>query len=119
MSKYDSLSKYLAELDGDAFTTNFRALEQILGFKLPRSARDYREWWANQGRGHSLAWQSAGWKTVDVSPGIETVTFIKEDSPEAELWEAVATQMTIAQAKDGLAKTFGVAPDQVEITIRA
>jgi hypothetical protein len=44
-------------------------MEKILGFKLPRSAYTYRQWWANstspQQHPHAQSWLVAGW-TVDV-----------------------------------------------------
>ena len=119
MSKYQKLTEYLSDLEGDSFTTNFAALEEILGFKLPSSAREYNAWWANQGRGQSLAWQSAGWKTMDVSPKIKTVTFVRSGAEEEDVWAEFNRQISIKQAKAGLALTFDVEPDQVEITIRA
>ena len=119
MSKYQPLSEYLAQLEGESFTTNLNAIEGILGFELPASARQYPAWWANQDRGQSLAWQAAGWKTADVSLGIGTITFVKVNSPSEEIWAEFDRHLSIAQAKAGLAKTLGVSPDSIEITIRA
>lgn len=69
MGKYEPLAEHLREVKGDSWTTGFDGLERVLGFELPRSAREYREWWANQrGGGHSQAkgWQDAGWKVEAV-----------------------------------------------------
>lgn len=117
MSKYEKLTEYLSRLDGDAFMTNFGAIEDILGFELPPSARQYPAWWANQGRGQSLAWEQAGWKTSEVSVGIGTVQFVRAGQGSSQARSSVA-KLTIAQAKEGLAANFGVHPDAVEITIR-
>ena len=121
MSKYQPLTDYLKSLsaDSDQFTANFGGLEEILGFELPQSARQYPAWWANQDRGQSLAWQSAGWKTMDVSVEIGSITFVRQNSQSEQVWKAMEQQMTIAHAKAGLAKAFGVSPDNIEITIRA
>ena len=119
MSKYHKLTVYLLSLQGESFTTNFGAIEQILGFELPASARQYPAWWANQGRGQSSAWQSAGWKTADVSLGIGTITFVRANSSTDQIWSQMETRLTIELAKQGLAETFGVLPENVEITIRA
>ena len=117
MSKYEKLTEYLSELDGDAFMTNFAALEEILGFELPPSARQYPAWWANQGKGQSLAWETAGWKTSDVSPSIQTIRFVRAKDRSTRTSDQVA-KLTIAQAKAGLAANFGVSADSIDITIR-
>lgn len=119
MSKYQKLTEYLQNLDGESFTTNFGAIEDVLGFELPASARQYPAWWANQDRGQSLAWLAAGWKTADVSLGIGTITFVQLNSSTEQVWKQLAQMLTIDQAKQGLAATFGVQPENVEITIRA
>jgi hypothetical protein len=119
MSKYKSLTDFLSNLEGESFMTNFAALEDILGFELPASARQYPAWWANQDRGQSLAWQSAGWKTMDVAVELGTVTFVRGGSETESAWRDLQRHLTIAQAKAGLAKAFGVSPDCIEITIRA
>lgn len=117
MSKYTKLQKHLMALDGDAFMTNFDALEDILGFELPPSAKLYPAWWANQGRGQSLAWEQAGWKTSDVSIPLKTVNFIRA-SKMAQNTSKAAPKLTIAQAKAGLAASFDVLPEAIEITIK-
>jgi hypothetical protein len=119
MSKYAELTKYLENVDGESFTTNFAAIERILGFELPASARQYPAWWANQDRGQSTAWQSAGWKTADVSLGLATITFVRTNSQTAQIWNQMLRHLSIEQAKQGLAATFGVTPECIEITIRA
>ena len=118
MSKYSKLTAYLVDLDGDAFMTNFAALEDILGFDLPPSARQYPAWWANQSKGQSLAWESAGWKTSDVSIGIQTVNFVRTKDQFTDEADEV-TKLSISEAKMGLAANFGVSPESIEITIRA
>ena len=121
MSKYDALTNYLNSIspESEEFMANFAGLEEILGFELPSSSRQYPAWWANQERGQSLAWQSAGWKTQDVSVELETINFVRQNSQSAQVWKAMEQQMTILQAKEGLAKAFGVSIDNIEITIRA
>ena len=65
-SKYDGLTRYLQELPGDLLMANlsFHELETILGFTLPKSSTDYRQWWANQSdaknRPQAQAWAEAG-----------------------------------------------------------
>ena len=54
----------------------FSQIENAIGFSLPESARQYREFWANTTT-HSIAlsWLSVGYKTVDVNLANETVVF--------------------------------------------
>ncbi len=76
MSKYDPLQTYLARYEGSQCTLGFAEIERIIGAALPRSAREYREWWANQvdTRSHpqAEAWQSAGWEVRSVQLGQRT-----------------------------------------------
>ena len=85
MGKYEPLSARLARETADEWTARFAELERVLGFPLPRSARTYREWWANQrDSGHSQArgWQDAGWQVWKVDLKREEVTF-RRRSPAA------------------------------------
>lgn len=78
MGKYSPLSEALRHRVGARWTATFADVESILGFALPRSARKYREWWANQhGGGHSQAkgWQDAGWQVGKVDLDREQVEF--------------------------------------------
>lgn len=64
MSKYDPLRHSLqARSRGDAELT-FEEIEEILGFELPRSAREHNAWWANERGTHvqAKAWMDAGWQ---------------------------------------------------------
>jgi hypothetical protein len=117
MSKYFVLTKHLANLDANVWDASLGDIEDALGEPLPDSAYRYPAWWANQGRAQSLAWEGAGWKTKRVDLKNEKVTFVYiGDGVERD---AVDTpKLTIAEAKAGLAATFGVSVDAVEITIR-
>ena len=50
MGKYQRLGEYLTAQKGDCCTLPFIKIEEIIGGSLPRSARNHREWWANDGR---------------------------------------------------------------------
>ena len=123
MSKYQKLSKYLKSLNGEEWMADFTEIETILGSALPDSARRYPAWWSNQaGEGHtqSNAWQALGWRTAKLDLAGEKVTFIREGR---RLGDAVASGstgrgITIAEAKAGLAISFGVPLENIEITIR-
>jgi hypothetical protein len=70
MGKYDALYHFLEHIQPNVRerTLTFDEMEKILGFKLPKSAYAYRQWWANSTspRQHPYAqsWLAAGW-TVD------------------------------------------------------
>lgn len=117
MSKYLKLTLYLAELDAGIWEASFEEVQDVLGFPLPSSARQYPAWWANQGRAQSMAWQSAGWHTTAVDVEREKVAFVYVgDRDEADAQTVNA--LTISDAKAGLAAHFGVSIDAIEIVIR-
>lgn len=144
MSKYKNLTDYLTSLDRDDWSTKFSEIENILGFSLPQSARQHQAWWANQSNGghaQSSAWQDAGWKTTNLDLENESITFVRtvinvfaparaaaRSIPPSQNVFAKASKplplqqtqrLTIAEAKAGLAASFGVSIDSIEITIRA
>jgi hypothetical protein len=126
--KYHKLTEHLANLDETRWRATFQEIERAAGVPLPESARTYQAWWANQMRSQSLSWQLAGWKAVDLDLKNEQVTFVyvggdEEGSEEANDGQTNGTgsgaqRLTIAEAKAGLAATFGVDPTQIEITIK-
>ncbi|MES2095330.1 MAG: hypothetical protein V4459_01085 [Pseudomonadota bacterium] len=117
MSKYLKLTLHLAALDQGIWEPKFDEVEEVLGFPLPASARQYPAWWANQSRGQSLAWQGAGWSTNSVNLAEEKVTFLyNEDRGEGDA--TTVPPLTISDAKAGLAAHFGVSTDAIEIIIR-
>lgn len=122
--KYAALARHLEGQATSPVAMTFGQIEQVLGFSLPESARRHQAWWANQGRGHSLAWQSVGYAVTALSVDEERLTFLKReqvtefmDEPSAD--DADLAPLTIAEAKLRLAQTLGVDPSQIEITIRA
>ncbi len=82
--KYAALYEHLRATKRHEWLTTFSAVEKILGFELPDSARIHRPWWANQGESgghsHALAWQMAGWKTTQVHLGDETLVFVRDEA---------------------------------------
>ena len=126
--KYQKLTAHLASSNETRWRATFEELERVIGLPLPNSARTYQAWWANQMRSQSLSWQLAGWKVVDLDLKNEKVTFVyvggdEEGGEEAEDGQmnganSSGQRLTIAEAKSGLAATFGVDPTQIEITIK-
>ncbi len=76
MKKYAPLGSYLAALppSQERETLTFRKIEnEIIRAKLPPSAFEHRQWWANQDYGsRAYHWEGAGFQvdTVDQARGI-------------------------------------------------
>ena len=81
MSKYDPLRIYLKNAANDMteVTLTFQQIERILDDSLPRSAREYREWWDNTSTEtrhvQTKAWLASGWKVDTVDQKQEWVRF--------------------------------------------
>ena len=121
MSKYQGLSDFLSELSSDKIIMTFEEINELVQGELPESAFKHRPWWANrtEGRGsQNLAWQSVGWETRDVNMELDEVTFVRVRRSAEPVDLDAGEGLTIAQAKAGLAKRFGVTVDQIEISIR-
>ncbi|WP_241301916.1 DUF7662 domain-containing protein [Burkholderia stabilis] len=74
MAKYFRLTGHLEALEQDNWKARFIDVEAILGFRLPPSARKFREWWGNDTH-NGRPWRAAGWRTEDVDVIKETITF--------------------------------------------
>ena len=61
----------------------FQDIERILGKELPRSAYDYRAWWANDPtKPQSAAWLEEGWRTTGLSMTELRTTFVRTNDRE-------------------------------------
>lgn len=109
MGKYEPLAEALRSRQVDSWAVSFTDIEAILGFPLPASARNYREWWANQrGGGHSQTkgWQDAGWQVATVDLAGEQVTFRRvRTSSDRWLQRESATDALIDRAGEMLGIT--------------
>lgn len=79
-SRYDPLRLYLREHSEPVVRLTFSEIERILGVTLPKSARRYRPWWANEAAGthvHARAWLEAGRRTANVDLNAGTVEFVR------------------------------------------
>jgi len=67
LNKYSPLTKFLNDCQKDNVSLSFSEIEEILNFSLPKSAFEYRPFWANS-ETHSIAlsWLTAGFKIVEV-----------------------------------------------------
>jgi hypothetical protein len=82
MSKYEPLRRHL-QLSSGILEFRFSDIEEVLGFRLPRSARRYAAWWSNNGGSHvqAKAWLEAGYETSEVRLTGETVRFVRSRPP--------------------------------------
>lgn len=78
MSKYKPLSDHLAQAKGDRWTASFAELEEVLGFPLPKSARDQNAWWLGGEKPHHSAWTEPGWRVLDLDRAAQTVVFARD-----------------------------------------
>ena len=66
MPTYDPLIEHLQQYQGSALVLGFDEIEDIIGDRLPPTARRHVAWWANSSARDSHtwahAWQAAGWK---------------------------------------------------------
>lgn len=84
MGKYDKLGRHLAKLKSNRIRYHFEEIEKILGFPLPKSARVYRSWWANDNT-HVQAsdgWLDYGWVVDSVEMDDQVVEFLKSGNEE-------------------------------------
>jgi hypothetical protein len=86
--KYQPLKEHLLNVPNakKEVTLTFPQVEAILGFELPKSAVDYRQWWGNQqalkSRPQAEAWLEAGFRVDGVQlrkPG-GSVRFCRKQS---------------------------------------
>lgn len=84
MSKYDTLTFFLASVAGQSQRMTFSEIESVLGFALPASKK-YPAWWSNNPSNNSmtLAWLAAGFHTEQVDTEAEQVTFVRQDASVA------------------------------------
>lgn len=69
--------------DANSVTLTFQEIEKILGKELPRSAFEYRAWWANDPtKPQSAAWLDEGWRTTWLSMSDRRLTFVRTSDRE-------------------------------------
>ena len=75
--KYRNLQNWLENNSSERITLTFIEIDEILGFDLPKSAKTYTEWWANDSSHSQAVWLDAGYKTINPSGAvsIQQITF--------------------------------------------
>lgn len=79
-SRYAPLANWLdlkARDDHEKISLTFEQVETIIDDKLPPSARQHRNWWANDSVSHtqSQQWLDVGWRVSSVNISAERVVF--------------------------------------------
>ncbi len=98
MAKYEPLQRYLDGLDDDVWRATFAAVERVLDFHLPASARSFSAWWANdKTHVHARAWLGVGWRSSEVDLGGERLVFRRNRRPPRRRARCVAISATVKQ----------------------
>ena len=97
--KYDPLTAYLRQSGENRIQLTFAQLESILSFRLGKSPRNHRAWWANGGHDHASAWMDAGYKVEAVNLTQEIVVFVKDGEASTRTVEKSAVNKTIPASK--------------------
>ncbi len=79
MTKYQPLKEFLEKERGNQIPMTFSEIEELIGDKLPSSARKHRPWWSNNPSNSVItyAWLKAGYKTSKVNMNEEKLIFIR------------------------------------------
>jgi hypothetical protein len=87
MGKYRPLTEFLRKQPGDRVPMTFAEVERVLGFKLPRSAREHRAWWSNNPNNSVItkAWLDAGFQSARVDLQKRTLVFQKHARAESSV----------------------------------
>jgi hypothetical protein len=97
--KYGPLAEYLgacrrAESGTLTLILSFNQIEQILGCKLPPSARKSASSWGNDlGHAHARAWIAEGWVTRNLSLAEQRLTFASDTKAIQKANEASALEL--------------------------
>lgn len=80
MSKYAPLGEYLERQQGDQVRLSFGQLENLLGFRLPKSAYSQRAWWSNNPDNNVMTkvWRRARFLTKSVDMDKHMVVFMRQ-----------------------------------------
>jgi hypothetical protein len=76
--KFLELTKYLENTGSNHIKLSFGEIEEIIGFKLCKSAYSYSVYWANT-ESHSIyfAWKNAEYETEQLDIEAQTIVFRK------------------------------------------
>ena len=116
MSKYDPLTRYLADRETAEIPMTFAEIERILGAPLPAS-KQYPAWWSNNPSNNVMtrAWLKAGFQTerVDIGRGKLVFRRVKTRTRPGQTGEGVLDRI-----RRTMAGTVTIAPG-VDVTAPA
>lgn len=77
--KYEPLARFLSQQKQASIPMTFAQIEQLIGNRLPASARKHRPWWSNNPSNSVItrAWLDAGFKTAQVDMAGERLVFMR------------------------------------------
>ena len=81
MAKYDPLRDFLLNEKSNKLTLTFKQIEIVIRSRLPLSAYELRQWWANAKSWRHVqtaAWDDAGWRVNKVNLARREVTFCRK-----------------------------------------
>ncbi|WP_421697453.1 DUF7662 domain-containing protein [Ancylobacter sp.] len=106
MSKYSSLTTFLASRTQPKISMSFEDIERIVGSKLPQSAFNHRAWWSNNPTNSVMtkAWLAAGFRSEDVDMTARRLVFSRS---VPQLSRGDATRVAPASTGSPLAGLFG------------
>ncbi|MCD4820928.1 MAG: hypothetical protein K8R11_02370 [Methanococcoides sp.] len=103
MGKYSKLGVHLKNSEKTILKLTFDEVGSILGFPLPKSARTYPAWWANNADSHTHTldgWLAMGWKArVDLTNQIVVFTKKEKLAVIQQTEDYVPTEVSISAAE--------------------
>lgn len=97
-TKYQPLADFLMELNKEDVTLTFTEIENILGFKLPPSARKHRPNWANNSQeALSWGWMPVGYKSYAIDMKNEITHFRKAGIANANYSKETSIRQTVTR----------------------
>jgi hypothetical protein len=79
--KYDPLRRYLESVGAPVVELSFVQIEEIIGGRLPESARKHPAWWSNNPTNHvnAQAWLAAGYSSGSLDLAGERLVFSRHE----------------------------------------
>src|SRR3954464_10220183 len=84
LARYRPLGDWLAAQPGERVILTFWEIEQLIGQRLPPSARASNSWWMQNEQRQGAAgrvWRAAGWKLAAVDRATGQVTYVRRSEP--------------------------------------
>lgn len=117
VGKYARLGWHLANEKGDEVERSFEDIEGILGFLLPKSAKMYRPWWANDST-HVQAsdgWIEHGWNVDLVDMEGQVIRFRRtgksrkpKESESANMSSPISAKQFEDLARTAMSEYYGI-----------